>query len=168
MGTGFMLFFSMLKPAEKYLSEIKYKAITKSNTKNLKATISKTLNIKRGLFRKKAAKDSIDNQIETAIEEIKHSPEKTIINELMTKGASKSKFVNYGAQTNKMPIEKKLPFKNLYKAFFSYAKSGYKIIKKPKNFDLNPEQVGYEFDTYSKRFKLIRAPKDHGKTWLHF
>ena len=171
MNIGLLFFSSMLKPAEQYLSkEIKDKTTFRGRNKNLKARISKAVDNKIGLFRKKAVKVTLDNQIETAIEDTKVPQNENIINEPLIKEKTEgfnSKSINYRTQINKIPAVKKSSFKNLYTAFIGYTKSSYKSMKRPKKFiNLNPEQVGYELDRYSKRFRIIRAPKINGKSYL--
>ena len=172
MNVGFLLFSSMLKPSEIFLSkEIKDNAkVAKDNTKSLKARISKRID-KRN--RKKSIKEStLDSEIEIALNNIKNTKQKNVVDKLLTKERvkdSKPRFINYKTTADKISSDKKSAFKNPYKAFVNYIKSGYRTIKKSKKIpDLNPEQVGYELDKYSKRFKLIRAPKINGKSYLVF
>ncbi len=167
MDVRVLLFSSMLKPTERYLfKEIKDKVSIKGKIKNLKTIVSKTVNKKTALARKKTAKGCLDSQIETAIQDVKN-PEQTEINESLVKEVPRLKFIKYKSQVNEIRTGKKFAIKNPYKFFAGYVKSTYRSIKKFKKIpDLEPEQVGYEFDAYSKRFRIIRAPKINGKSYL--
>ena len=66
---GFLLFSSMSKPSEQYLSK-EFKGKTDNKFKNLKTIISKVKDKKRSLFSGKADR-SLDSEIETTIEDIK-------------------------------------------------------------------------------------------------
>lgn len=167
MDIGFLLFSSMLNPTELYLSkEFKNKPkAARSKINKPKVTISKTIDNKISLFRKKAAKESsLDSEIETAIEDIKNPEHKNIINELLTKEITEnfdSKVIKYRTQTNKIFKEIKSAFKNLYGVFVGYVKSAYKAIeKKSKILNSEPDPVGYMTDIFTLRLKIIRAPLD--------
>ena len=144
-----LLFSSMLNPAEIYLSkEIKSKTQSKSKLNSLKDTISKTIDNKMGLFRKKAAvEESIDKEIEIALEDTRNPAQKNVIDEILTKEENTgflSKIMNYNMQEKKAKDEVKSALKNLYNIFISYAKSTYtamhsvskKIIQGPVKITL--------------------------------
>ena len=132
MDIGSLLFSSMLRPTEQYLSrEIIDKP--KGAKSNLKSTTSKIINKKKDLFRKKLAvrENSIDKEIEMAIGDIKN-PQQDITNQLFQKeNIEDSDFAvqKYEAKTNKMFDEIKNAFKNLYNTFVGYAKGTYTSIR---------------------------------------
>lgn len=131
MNIGFLLFSSLLNPTEMYLSkELKNKPLVK--IKNLKAAISRTINKKIGLPRKKAVNKSLDSEIETAIEKIKNPEHENIIDELLAKEVIEdinSRVAKYETPVKEASNEKKSAFKSLYQTFVSYAKGAYTRIK---------------------------------------
>lgn len=119
---GSLLFSSMQNPAEMYLSkEIKSKSKT-SKIKNLKGTIDKKIS---DLFRKKADNKSLDNEIETAMNNMKNPEQENIIDKLFAEEVPQVKAGKYDVNA---PEEIKSAFKSLYSTFVGYAKAAYGSI----------------------------------------
>lgn len=136
MDIGFLLFSSMLNPTELYLSkEFKNKPkAARSKINKPKVTISKTIDNKISLFRKKAAaaEDSIDHEIEMAMADIRKPEQENIIEELLAKELIKNsapEVAKYETPINKTSNEIKSALKSLYQTFVSYAKGAYTKIK---------------------------------------
>ena len=116
-----LLFSSMQNPAEMYLSrEIKSKPQTA--IKNLKGTIDKKIS---DLFRKKADNKSLDNEIETAMNNMKNPEQENIIDKLFAEEVLQVKAGKYNVNA---PEEIKSAFKSLYSTFVGYAKAAYGSI----------------------------------------
>tara|TARA_Y100000310_G_scaffold47186_1_gene43807 strand:+ start:33996 stop:34577 length:582 start_codon:yes stop_codon:yes gene_type:complete len=119
----------MLNPAEMYLSrEVKGKAkAVKSKVKNFKVSVSKTIDKKVSIFRKKTAKESsLDSEIEGAIMDAKDQKQENIA-ELLAKEEPQAPNApaDYSSQTTTVG---KSSFAKLYTAFVSYAKATYDAI----------------------------------------
>jgi hypothetical protein len=129
MDIRFLLFSSMLKPTELYLSkEAKNKAVAKKNTfKGLKLCISKAIDKKLRLSSKNGFKEqSLDYEVEEAVKDLKHIERESFIVGSSTeeKGVDNGpKVIKYGTKDAFKEI--KAAFKDLYKAFVGYAKSSY-------------------------------------------
>ena len=114
---NFLLFSSMLNPAEMYLSkEIKSKTQSRGKLKSLKDTISKTIDDKFGLLRK-TKESSLDHEIEAAMNNIKDSEQEN--SNLL------AKMLDYNSEEKKPMNMIKSALKNLYSTFVSYAKGAY-------------------------------------------
>lgn len=134
MDISFLLFSSMLKPTEQYLSrEFKNNILAKTKIKSPKSDVSKVISKEVDLFRKKAAKDdSIDHEIEMAMADIRKPEQENIIEELLAKELVKNsalEVTKYETSINETSNEIKSAFKNLYQTFVSYAKGAYTKIK---------------------------------------
>ena len=122
-----LLFSSMQNPAEMYLSrEIKSKPTT-AKIKNLKGTIDKKI---FGLFRKKTDSKSLDNEIETVMNNIKNPEQESIIDKLFAEEVPQDAEVRnakYATEAN-ASAEIKSAVKSLYSTFVGYAKASYGSI----------------------------------------
>ena len=161
MDIGFLLFSSLLNPAEMFLSkELKNKhKSAKSKTHNLKSVISKPIGAKLDLFRKKEVNKTLETEIEVAIEDIKNPEHEDIINELLTKEIAEGfdpQLVKYENQVNKTSEEIKPLFKRLYQTFVSYAKGAYTKIKSASS---NPAYVSRKIIEGPVRMTMAKFAK---------
>lgn len=127
---SFLLFSSMSNSAEMYLS----KEIKKTRSGNFKKGIAGLLSKTSNGFLKNTAGNSIDTQIEAAIEDSKNPG---LENNLFSKDEHTdflSKIMEYNV---KEPVDEiKTALKNLYSTFVSYAKKTYaSIATKSKKVD---------------------------------
>jgi len=111
---NFLLFSSMLNPAEMYLSR-ETKKISKSG--NLKGSITGIVTNTLSLFRKKTKESSLDHGIEAAMNNIKDSEQEN--SNLL------AKMLDYNSEEKKPMDVVKSALKKLYNTFVSYAKGAY-------------------------------------------
>jgi len=126
-----LLFFSMQKPAEMYLSEeIKNKSKTSNRgIRNLKVTITSSIDKKIwNLFRKNTYDGkSLDNEIEIAMGNIK-DPEQENLNSILANEENSCFLPGVVGYSSKKKTSKdaiKSALKDLYGTFVSYGKSVY-------------------------------------------
>jgi len=118
---SFLLFSSMAHPTETYLSRE-----FKDKIKNFKTTISRTLDNKIS-FSKRAPEDSLDNEIEGAILDIKEQKPESIT-KLLAEEATKDLDVVAARYTSQPTNVERLSIAKLYTAFVSYTKVVYSGI----------------------------------------
>ena len=132
MELGFLLFSSMLKPTEMYLS----KEIKNKPTK----TKAKKLNTQKAKF--------LDNEIEAAMQEANNKRQKSIIDKLLAKETTQdSDSINaiFESSENNKFEEVKSAFKNLYHNFIGYAKKTYATMStKSKKIIEGPVRITAE------------------------
>ena len=126
-----LLFFSMQKPAEMYLSkEIKNRSKTaKSGIRNLKDNITSSIDKKIwSLFRKNTKNSkSLDNEIELAMGNIQ-DPEQENVKKILANEENSGYFTGVSEYHSKEKSKKdaiKSALKDLYGVFVSYAKNAY-------------------------------------------